>query len=669
MPIHNKNLAYRPEIDGLRAFAVVPVVLFHAGFSTFKGGFVGVDIFFVISGYLITSIIHRELSETRFSIARFYERRARRILPALIAMLLVTLVLLVFIGLPAHLEGGGKSALAALLSVSNIYFWTQSGYFAPASEFEPFLHTWSLGVEEQFYILFPPALMLLAALRWRRGAVMLAALPILFAVGLYLSVEKPSVAFYLLPARAWELALGAVLAFGILPAIAKGALSELLAALGLGLVLFAIFWIDSSMPFPGWVALIPCIGTALVIHASPGARVVPRLLSLSPIVFVGLVSYSFYLWHWPIFVLLRMEFATAHLPTTLGVIGSLAAFALAVLSWRYVERPFRRRETMPVRRMGLLLGTAAAVTLAVSVTWTFTGGLPQRLNSEAKGNLAAADDVDPMRERCRESVDFALFEADCAFGSTLKQRRAVLIGDSHAAALRPALAHVAEAGSIGMQITWRGACPPLEGIWRVGDSKAEDCAKYLDAVLSAIEADPQIETVILGGRWGSLWFGRRQETGGAFREDLQDVRSEVVSPAETHAVFLRGLKRSVNRLQAAEKRVVIVGPVPEHGFDVPRMTALASFNGRDKPAGIPEIGAEYVELEAALAGFATSEPEVTYISLHHLFCDASENCPSSRGGRPIYSDDDHITATTARELVGPWIAPKLLPLLSNASPS
>lgn len=217
-----KSLQYRPDIDGLRALAVVPVVLYHAGASWMPGGFVGVDIFFVISGYLISSIILREMSEGRFSFLRFYERRLRRIIPALVVMLIVSVAVFQVLALPDQAQDTAESGLAALLSVSNFWFWRHSGYFAPAAEFMPLLHTWSLGVEEQFYLIFPVALLLLSRIPLPMKWLIAGGTVIAFGVGLWLSLNKPSVAYYLLPSRAWELAIGAVLAVGVVPTLRGG---------------------------------------------------------------------------------------------------------------------------------------------------------------------------------------------------------------------------------------------------------------------------------------------------------------------------------------------------------------------------------------------------------------------------------------------------------------
>lgn len=309
--------SYRSDIDGLRAVAVLPVVLYHSGLTVFSGGFVGVDIFFVISGYLITNIIWTEIRSSDFSILRFYERRARRILPALFVVILATLVAGSIWSLPQQLAGIGASSAAAVLSVSNFYFWSQSGYFSPHAEMLPLLHTWSLGVEEQFYLIFPLGMVLLHRLKLNPPMVIAVAIAPLFAVGVYLSYTMPAVSFYLLPARAWELLIGAVLALGIVPKVHNRSLREAMGIGGLSIIGLAIFMIDPQMRFPGFVALAPCIGAAALIHSGHVPTVASRLLSVRPMVFVGLISYSLYLWHWPLLAFTKMRFAAQHLTPAL----------------------------------------------------------------------------------------------------------------------------------------------------------------------------------------------------------------------------------------------------------------------------------------------------------------------------------------------------------------
>lgn len=379
-------IAYRREIDGLRALAVVPVILFHAGFEGLRGGFVGVDVFFVISGYLITSIILSEKEAGTFRLAEFWERRARRILPTLFLVIAACLPVAFLLLDQFELQGFSKSVLGASLFYSNFHFWKDGGYFETAAELKPLLHTWSLAVEEQYYIFFP----LLILLTWRfgkRGMVTLLALIALasFSLCLWASANAPDAAFFLLPMRIWELAIGAFIAFYCFRNEAphvRGLAGELLSLAGLLLILVSFLCYSSAIPFPSFYALAPTLGAALLIlFASPDNRV-GRFLASGLMVGIGLVSYSAYLWHQPVFAFLRHIYEELSLGMMLLGIGFV--FALSFLSWRFVERPFRNRTRMP---RGRFFKTVAGLGVAILLL----GGLGAQLfSAKAKTGAEAA---------------------------------------------------------------------------------------------------------------------------------------------------------------------------------------------------------------------------------------------------------------------------------------
>jgi len=336
---------YRREIDGLRALAVLPVILFHAGFEPFSGGFVGVDVFFVISGYLITTIILAELEQGKFSIVNFYERRARRILPALFLVMLVCIPFAWVLLSPAELSSFSKSLIAVPLFVSNFFFWSDGEYFETAAELKPLLHTWSLAVEEQYYVLFPLFLMLF----WRLGKRwILVILGLVFVASLALAqwgaYAKPAAAFYLLPTRGWELLIGAFAAFYLSKSNCKEfgkAAGEFGGWLGLALILYAVFAYSKVTPFPGIYALVPTLGTFLVILFATQQTTVGKFVGNKVFVGVGLISYSAYLWHQLVLAYARhWLFDLSLLVTSLLLV---LIFLLSVLSWNYVETPFRSK--------------------------------------------------------------------------------------------------------------------------------------------------------------------------------------------------------------------------------------------------------------------------------------------------------------------------------------
>jgi peptidoglycan/LPS O-acetylase OafA/YrhL len=363
------SLTYRREVDGVRALAVVPVILFHAGFEEFSGGYVGVDVFFVISGYLITWLILAEMQSGTFSIARFYERRARRILPALFFVMAVSFAAAWSLLLPDQMEEFSRSLAAMGAFASNVLFWSEAGYFNTANELKPLLHTWSLAVEEQFYVLFP----LLLLFGWRFGrkaivAVVAATAVASLAFAEITSRSTPEAAFFLLPGRAWELSMGALIAFylaGRRPIECPRPLAELLCVAALSLIAFSIFTFDELTPFPGLYGLLPTVGTALLLlYASPQTRV-GRVLGSKPLVGVGLISYSAYLWHQPVFAFFRQQ--TTGEPDRMVMLGlSLASLGLACLSWRFVEQPFRTRGLVKTRVAVFVLAGIASVAFVLA---------------------------------------------------------------------------------------------------------------------------------------------------------------------------------------------------------------------------------------------------------------------------------------------------------------
>jgi peptidoglycan/LPS O-acetylase OafA/YrhL len=438
---------YRPEIDGLRALAVVPVILFHAGFSAFSGGYVGVDVFFVISGYLITSLLLTEHHEGTFSLIRFYERRARRILPALFSMMAVCLPVAWLLLLPDDMKDFCESLAAVAVFASNVVFSRQNGYFDTASELKPLLHTWSLGVEEQYYVLFP--LLLIVLKRLGRGWIG----PALAVVGAasfsaaVVRVQEPS-AIYLLTTRGWELIIGALLAAdtGSRLLTLRRELKQAASAIGVALVLYAVFSFDQHTPFPGAYALIPTLGTALILVSATRDTAVGLALATAPAVGLGLISYSAYLWHQPIFAFGRHAVPQGmDTPALIGLV--LLSFAVAYLSWRFIEQPFRRPGTVSQRQVFTLAAIGSLAFGLVGVTGARTDGFASMyvnsrlspsevefyglIQAHTSGNL-----YDDMLDdgACHFSAETVTAEFEQRF-MTCRSRfgpALVVLGDSHA---------------------------------------------------------------------------------------------------------------------------------------------------------------------------------------------------------------------------------------------
>ena len=369
-------MQYRSDIDGLRALAVLPVIFYHAGASLFSGGFIGVDVFFVISGYLITTVIIKDLDSGFFSLGHFYERRARRILPALTLVVLATVPFAYYLLLPDFFENYGQSVFATMLSSNNILLALTGGYWDLEAEFKPLLHTWSLGVEEQFYIFLPILLMALwPILRMRTGFVVAAACLASFVLCIITYQTYPNATFYLLPTRAWELGIGALGAYWALNRTVKP--NDLLAATGISAILVSAVMFDSNTPFPSAYALVPTLGTLLVLMFSGNMTRIGRLLSMKPLVFIGLISYSLYLWHQPLFAFARINSYEEPSDFTFAIL-ILACFILSYLSWRFVEKPFRNKHRVTKKVVIWSSITATAGLSLLGLVIHLNHGFPQR---------------------------------------------------------------------------------------------------------------------------------------------------------------------------------------------------------------------------------------------------------------------------------------------------
>lgn len=380
------SMKYRPEIDGLRSVAVLPVILFHAGLNWVPGGFVGVDVFFVISGFLITTIIARELEQGRFSLIQFYERRARRILPALFLMLLVTTILSTIILLPYELKTYGRGLISVIVFASNILFWRETGYFAPSSELNPLLHTWSLAVEEQFYILFPMLLWALWKFRLRSVVLVLVLLTLgSLSLAELFSLRAPTPNFYLLPTRAWELLAGSLAGLYLMrrPQI-TGLLAEIVAFTGLAAIVWSIIKFSEATPFPSLWALAPVMGTVAIIIAASPSTLAGRILTFPPLVGLGLISYSAYLWHQPLFAFARILEIDHEPSNMLMAVLVVLTLVFAWISWRFVERPFRQRDVYLRRAIFTRAGIGSAIFVVVGATFMMTDGLVQRFPEEQR---------------------------------------------------------------------------------------------------------------------------------------------------------------------------------------------------------------------------------------------------------------------------------------------
>ncbi len=649
-------MQYRPDVDGLRAAAVVPVVLFHAGVPGFGGGFVGVDVFFVISGTLITGLIAEEIRQGRFSLADFYERRIRRIVPALAAMLLFCAVAASVLLLPMDHAEFGRSVVAAALSFSNVFFWRQSGYFSDAAELKPLLHTWSLSVEEQFYIALPLFLLAMTALfrgrwagRWITGGVL-----VMMAASFALSVEglerHPDAVFYLMPTRAWELLLGALLGLGAVPAVRNAWVNEAAGLLGLGLIVWAVVLFDRMTAFPGANALVPCLGAALVIHAGGGAGIgggrplAARLLALPVPVFIGLISYSLYLWHWPLLVF--AHYTTFGPLDPIGTAGVLAlAVLVSVLSWRFVEKPFRTGPWLRGRRAFVHGAAALALFLAFGGGSVASDGWAARFDPQVRRVEALADSRNTDYVACKDRDPAHVRNGDlCTVGATETRGEPWLIwGDSHAWAMLHLFDEAfRQAGARAIVASYDG-CVPLFDVGRV--HYQGPCRAIADSVERLIEREG-IRKVVMTAYWT-----------GYYRDTLQ-VDDHVIgpgNPAVTAQVLNRGLVRTVDRLAGRGIAVYLTDPLPGGRWSVPRaLAAAAAWNRPIDPAySLDEYRAmnrDFFQTVESLGDEIRGR-----LSLWTILCDGGR-CRTETDGLPLYFDTNHPARATFGFAQGPVTA-------------
>lgn len=654
------RLAYRPDIDGLRAIAVLSIVLFHINADLVPGGFIGVDIFFVISGFLITAIIHREMERGTFSFKEFYRRRMLRIAPAYLVATMATLLAGCVLLLPEELAALGRSAAWSAVSLPNVYFWKylDTSYFAEASDQVPLLHLWSLGVEEQFYLLWPATLLLLGIVA-RRKPILLGILAIL-AVGSYYygsveSAKDPSFAYYMLPARAGELLTGAILALTrwsepgdtgrqSLPA---RLLAEGCALVGYGLLYQGFYKLDGDSLFPGWNALYPCLGAAfLIIAGSRGRPWLMAPLRWKPVVWIGLVSYSLYLWHWPILAFVRYFAGTVS--PRVGLACFVAMLLLSFLSYRYVELPFRERRGAPRRQFGrVFAGYAAGVMGVIALGAVLVGShglerLIERLYPEYhQAQLALDARTRPalrFKYNCqRAHLERKLFrDKRCVIGPKINGHHpkpdAILVGDSNGAHYIGVLGAIAEEKGFSFRNVTVSSCPPLFGspdvygksIDRVG------CSRYRAAVKREVK---RYRYVLLGAQW---------------------------SAHSQHPQFERDLARTLKELRRMGKHAVVLGLVPRFpSYNRNCEARRLRLPVMDCEARAEEGANSNRKINKRLKAIAKAN-RAYYMDVGGVICPRS-GCSPYLDGKPVYYDPGHLSMTGSWE-VGAKLVDRGVPL-------
>lgn len=648
---------YRRDIDGLRAVAVAAIVIHHAFPGLLPGGFVGVDVFFVISGFLITRLIAEARDEGRFSWGGFYLRRARRIIPAYLLVVLVTAALAAWIEMPRLLAMTGAATAASGLFLTNILATQTAGYFAPGAQQNPLLHLWSLGVEEQFYLVWPALIALLSwkPLRARRAT--LAVVLLLGSLVLAQATLASNWAFFGLPMRMWEFLAGGVLALGLVKPPGDRTTANLVGVIGALMIAGSLALLNEASAFPGLSAVPVCLGTALLIWSGMGVGPGLAVLRLAPVVGLGRISYSLYLWHWPLLVLAA---DVAQQPLTawrrLGLVG--LSLVLAILTWRFVEEPFRRGPTeKPWRRLGVRLAPLL-VPIAVGALLFFSHGLPQRLSPEAK---ALADleetDVNPARKACFENGRKAKPE-DCRFGSApgVAGDDVLVWGDSHADALTPGVVDWARARGWSVREVARGGCPPLVGVNVKTMYRFKlECEAAADQAMALIASDPRLKLVILMGRWPLY-----RDAPPFYDVNSPRVTMEVAGQPGKRQRVSTALNATLDAIKRRrpDVRVLMVGPFPELTLGAPECLGQSVQLGLD-PERCASVAADLplaraLPAEDAIRAAVQDRRDAVAVFPSQTLC-RDGRCLSMIDGKPIYFDDDHLSASGARRLAPAWL--------------
>ena len=639
-------IRHRPEIDGLRSLAVLPVVLFHAASPWLPGGYLGVDLFFVISGFLISSIIFREVELGSFSFAGFYERRIRRIIPALAATLLCTLVAGHFILTPGEYEEFFQSLTATASFSSNIYFFLKSGYFEALSESRPLLHTWSLSVEEQFYLLFPILALLLHRLVGHWKPFIITAIIVLSAcIALHWGRTATDLGFYATPARVWELLAGTMAAWfyaRMSPRPMPGAISKLLEAACLAAILISYELVE-FLPLPtGLLALPSVVSTAILLVIMKQDSLAGRLLSWRPSVAVGLISYSMYLVHQPVLVFTRVM-SQGELSTEATTFALALIAVLSWLSWRFVEQPFRSLSFLSRKAIFGLAGAVTTACILLGIVGHALQGFPQRFDPHIV-KLAATAQPSPFRDSChtwgtdyRKPRDACRFFVDSPSWATL--------GDSHSIELAYALAERLRPANDGVVTLSFSGCMPALSISTINPG----CQAWTKEAVSFLESDTSLRNVVIAYRHGAYVTGY----GGGWG-DLHGGGRHYASASDPGALdaYWESFKDLVSRIAASGKQVYVIMPIPDLPMPVEVFVFRLRLPVENTTSTVPrqEPWRNFAGIEARFAALGEI-PGVHVIDPDETLCDAG-HCRYMGNGEVLYFDDNHLSVAGAELVIG-----------------
>ncbi|CAI1970971.1 O-acetyltransferase OatA [Serratia quinivorans] len=632
---------YRRDIDGLRAVAILLVVLYHSGVTFLSGGFIGVDVFFVISGFLIGGIIYTEINNKSFSYSRFYTRRIKRIAPALLVMLLLCSIFSFFYLSPLELKDFSLFSGSTILSVPNIMLWHKTNYFSPNAELNPLLMTWSLGVEEQFYIFLPIIISVIVRFNKKVIASVAVISIISFFLCVVLTKTNPLFSFFMLPTRAWELGMGVILSImhkeGRLNSLPLK-IKEFIFIIGLTLILFSAINFDKHTSFPGYAAILPVVGSLLIILGN--GRISSILLGNRVMVFIGLVSYSWYLWHWPLLSFSRLSI-NSQLSVYSGLLISIVALFIAYLSYLFVETPFRKGFKFANRK--IIFGYLAVSILLFLPTSTsyLLQGIPQRVNPVVA--QAEIDKLSSIADRCLVGYGSISYSKDRSCLSTSQQDAIALVGDSHAAALRGGVDQYAKKHNMGVYQLTKASCPMLLGVTRMMGSypsHAIECETYNNKALELITNNEKIKSVVISASWDSGL------------DDIDGGYTVINAGRHGLSALAYGLNNVIKKLTNSGKKVIIVKDVPLLGFNVVRaidnqqIPLRRIVNQLIQPSPLNEESTNDYrlpneEVNTLLATIAGKHRIEVFNPVPNL-CDAI-GCKFKSNNRPFYYDDQHLT--------------------------
>ncbi len=641
------HLQYRPDIDGLRAIAVLSVVGFHAFPNKIAGGFIGVDIFFVISGFLISSIILKNLEHKSFSLANFYFRRIHRIFPALILVMLSIFTISWFILLADEYEQLGKHMLSGAGFISNFILWSESGYFDNVADTKPMLHLWSLAIEEQFYIFWPFLLTFIWNKKWNFWYITISIIIISFSVNIYLSHHNQIASFYSPTSRFWELIIGGILAYTtIYKPETTQKYTNIQSFIGFILIGSSLFLINKSLEFPGWWALLPTLGTFFIISAGPYAFLNHKILSNKILVWFGLISYPLYLWHWPLLSLARIvEGGSIH--SKLTIILILTSVALSWITYHILEKPIRFG-CLKKQKTSLVLGSVMLMVSIIGFHCYYYEGYPLR---EYNVQYVAYSQTIKRTERQKECFDIPYAYSTngnwfCRFGNKDAVQTIFAYGDSHALSLLPTLEMYAQNHNVNILFTGTSGCPPLLGIQSMrGKSNIEinNCQKLNERIFNYIKNN-NIKTVLLIGRWSYY-------TGGNKRNDINFIsmnQSEELTQEHSRLSFAYGINKTIKEYEHIGVNVYLIEDNPHQSFSPKDI--LRKSQGTDDSINqyaITRIEHKKNQFIPSIEFDKIKSKNFIRINFDSLLCNG-EICPLAVNGKFLYFDDNHLSIEGAK---------------------